>query len=113
MKVYCIVIGLSLLLSCHQDEPTPTDVPACIQTIIQQNGRFDSHPSVVAVTRYKYQHRYVYFTQSDCCDFPNLLYGNTCQTLCSPNGGWSGGDGRCADFFQQATEKTEIWQKTR
>ncbi|MEZ0538546.1 DUF6970 domain-containing protein [Fibrella arboris] len=113
MKVYFVLIGLSLLLSCQRDEPTPNDIPACIQTIIQKNGQLNTYPNVVAITRYKYQHRYVYLALSDCCDFPNLLYDNTCQTLCSPSGGWTGGDGRCANFFTEATEKTEIWQKTR
>lgn len=113
MKVYATLISLCMLLSCHRaDEPTPKAVPDCIQTIIQQNGRFNTNLSVVAITRYKYQGRYVYFGLSDCCDMYNLLFDNTCQTLCSPSGGFSGGgDGRCANFFKEATEKTEIWQK--
>lgn len=113
MKRYGVLTGLLLLLACRREtvEPTPTGLPACIQTIIQQNGQVSSRWPVIAITRYKYQKRYVYFTLSDCCDAPSLVLDTTCQTICSPGGGWGRGD--CPDFFNEATEKTEIWQRTR
>ncbi|CCH01487.1 hypothetical protein FAES_3480 [Fibrella aestuarina BUZ 2] len=111
MKGYAILLGLSLLLACGRaTEPTPTDVPACIQAIIQQNGQASNRWPVVTITRYKYQNRYVYFTLSDCCDAPSLVLDSDCQTICSTGGGWGRGD--CPDFFKEATEKTEIWQRT-
>lgn len=112
MKVYLVVAGLLALLSCRQDEPTPTTVPACIQTIIQQNGRLNASQSYVSITRYKYQKRYVYFGFSECCDAYDTLFDTTCQILCSPSGGFIGkGDGKCANFFKEATEETQIWQR--
>ncbi|UFH53973.1 DUF6970 domain-containing protein [Spirosoma sp. KNUC1025] len=110
-----ILAALLVLLfsaSCHHEELTPKDLPACIQSIISQNGSWRSGDRLIAIYRYKYQKRYVYLGISDCCDFYNFLFDNNCQILCAPNGGFSGGgDGKCPDFSKEATEQTEIWVK--
>ena len=116
MKAYFAVIVLFLLVACHReaDEPTPNEVPACIQLIIGQNGRGTTNDNYLAIYRYKYQKRYVYFGEADCCDQYNLLFDNNCQVLCAPNGGFTGGgDGKCPDFFKEATEETELWRRSQ
>ena len=114
MNAYLVVITLFLLVACHReaDEPTPNEAPACIRLLIEHNGRGNSGESYLAIYRYKYQKRYVYFGDADCCDQYNLLLDSDCQVLCAPSGGFSGkGDGKCSDFFKEATEKTELWRK--
>lgn len=116
MNAYFAVIMLFLLVACHReaDEPTPNEVPACIQLLIGQgqDGQRNSSESYVAIYRYKYQKRYVYFGEADCCDQYNLLVDTHCQVLCAPNGGFTGGgDGKCPDFFKEASEETELWRK--
>lgn len=111
MKTYLALFALLLFLSCREEyEP---EIPPCIQTIIQQKGQSSTSERFIAIYRYKYQKRYVYFGLSDCCDFYNLLFDQTCQVICAPNGGFTGGgDGKCPNFFNEATEKTELWRKS-
>ncbi|MEZ0610220.1 hypothetical protein ACAW74_17015 [Fibrella sp. WM1] len=114
MKRYVLLVGLAALLACSRStEPAPTDVPACIRTIIQQNGQFEkTNLHFVSIRRYLYQNRYVYFALSDCCDMYDILFDTTCQRICSPSGGFSGGgDGQCPNFFKEATGETLIWQR--
>ena len=116
MKTYVPALAILLSLSCHKesDELPPREVPPCIQNFIEHNGRVDSGERLLAIYRYKYQKHYVYFGYSDCCDMYNLLFDSDCHVLCAPNGGFSGaGDGKCPNFFKEATEKTELWHKTQ
>ncbi len=114
MKRYRLLLLLLVPFACHQerDEPIPNALPACVQEIIQQNGKSSRNEDFVEIYRYKYQKRYVYVGFSDCCDRYDVLFDQTCQTLCAPSGGFTGyGDGKCSDFFNEATEKTLLWRR--
>lgn len=110
MKTQLTLIALLVSLGC----PTvyEPELPTCIQTLIQQKGQEKTGQSFIAIYRYKYQNRYVYFGYADCCDQFNVLFDKDCQLLCSPNGGFTGGgDGKCPNFFKEATDRTEVWRK--
>lgn len=114
MKQYRFLLLLLILVGCHRerDEPTPSTLPACVQQLIQQNGKRSSGEEFIELYHYTYQKRSVYFGFSACCDRYNVLFDQTCQTLCAPSGGFTGGgDGMCPNFFNEATEETLLWRR--
>jgi len=96
------------VLSCDRDMSTKEILPSCIQSIIKK-----SNPPL-EIWRYTYNNQIVYLAQPDCCDQYDQVYTSDCSLLCAPSGGFSGkGDGKCADFHDNATNRTLVWKKTQ
>jgi len=107
MRIIAALIITVVLFSCERNEIAPPEgLPNCLDLLTQT-----SNPPL-EIWRYSYNGKVVYFTLSDCCDLPNVLYDQNCNMMCAPSGGWSGkGDRKCPDFFDQATKETLIWKK--
>lgn len=88
----------------------PSDVPICVKEIIERERSYPNVTSPIYVSRYKYDSKTVYYLFSVCCDHLNNVVDEQCVVICAPNGGRSGaGDGKCPDFFIDATERQIIW----
>lgn len=67
---------------------------------------------ISAVYRYSYKGADVYYLSLDCNDCFSDLISKNCSFICSPDGGFTGGgDGKCIDFFDSATDRVLVWQK--
>ncbi|RYF78310.1 MAG: hypothetical protein EOO39_01805 [Cytophagaceae bacterium] len=108
-----LLTGLVCIVSCNKDGVS-ADAPDCIRDLIAQMQKAPVRNPRGSVTQYTYKGRAVYYIPSDCCDGFNSLRDADCNTICAPDGGLSGGgDGRCSDFYQTATDKKLIWQDDR
>lgn len=66
------------------------------------------------IYRYEFEDQKVYYIPPRCCDIPGILLNESCETLCSPDGGLTGqGDGNCPDFFENRTNEVLIWGDDR
>lgn len=105
-SIPAFIIALFLLACESHEMAVPEGLPNCLDLLTQTN-----HPPL-EIWRYSYNGKVVYFTLSDCCDFPNVLYDQNCTMMCAPSGGFSGkGDGKCPDFNDKAKNGTLIWKK--
>lgn len=110
--VYLVLIALAGL-SC-KNEHVLANVPACIRQRIQQLEAAPVRNPPGSVNRYTYKGKSVYYIPPDCCDQFSELIDETCTALCAPDGGLGGsGDGRCPDFWNEATNRELIWQDPR
>ena len=67
-----------------------------------------------SIYRYEFNGGTVYYVPPQCCDQYSVLYDSNGNVICAPDGGLIGrGDGRCADFLQQARNKQLVWQDNR
>ena len=68
----------------------------------------------LAVWRYSYKGRKVYYLPPQCCDQYSALYNEAGKLLCAPDGGKTGhGDGKCPKFFKLRKAGELIWQDSR
>lgn len=109
-----LILGLFIFtISCDEiiDEDGAT---SCIREKIEQIKREPVTNPPTEVYSYMYNGKTVYHFTSGCCDMYNYVYDVNCNLICAPDGGITGtGDGKCADFFTVATNKTLIWKDTR
>lgn len=109
-----ILIGLMVLLSCKKDDGIPTGTPVCVQDLIAQMQKDPVRNPAGSVSQYTYKGQTVYYVPPTCCDQFSILMDASCQTICAPDGGFTGiGDGRCSDFFKVAKDEKVIWQDPR
>ncbi len=111
MKKLAFVSGILLFLigltSCSKPD-VPPGTPPCIKDKIN----LEKDKCLDKMFKYKYKGKTVYLFTSDCPDFYQELYDKDCILICFPSGGFSGnGDGRCKDFYTEATNEEIIWQK--
>ena len=114
MKTTVSLLTMLLLLSCHKEEATPDELPECIRERIAQLQKADTQNPPAKVYQYSYKGEPVYYFTADCCDMYNVVVNSQCDTLCAPDGGFTGkGDGRCADFASEAKDQVLIWEDSR
>lgn len=104
----------------HTPTPTPhpqhipISHPAWLNDLII---RFEDEPVAnppVVIKEYTYKGETVYFIPARCCDFFSDLYDAEGNLIAHPDGGISGnGDGRAADFFEEATYVRTVWEDPR
>lgn len=89
-------------------------LPVCLREMIEKAKR-DTPPTVpIQIDQYTHQNKTVYYVTADCCDFFNVVYSDNCQNICAPGGGFTGkGDGKCPDFFKEATFVKTLWKKDK
>ncbi len=108
------VLLLPLLASQCQEQPTPECQGRSIQTIIDELKAKPKANPAAEVWAYTYQNQKVYRVTADCCDQYETLYDACLNVLCAPSGGFGGGgDGRCPQFYQDATDKQLVWRDPR
>lgn len=113
MKTAASLFILLLILSCQEKNTAPVTIPPCIQQIIDQIQKETVWNPPAKVFRYGYKGQEVYYIPAHCCDLPSLVIAR-CDTLCAPDGGFTGkGDGRCPEFIKEAQNPVLIWEDTR
>ena len=107
-------ILLALFIGCDDNDDLPKNTPNCIVEKINALKLEDVKDPPSSVWQYNYNGMTVYFIPQYCCDFPSRLYDSSCNFICSPDGGITGGgDGNCPDFFSKRTNEKLIWQDPR
>jgi hypothetical protein len=114
MKWVFALLSLLILRSQSCKKEGNIRVPACIQSKIDAISQQPKYSPPATVYRYLYAGNYVYLFSSNCCDQYNYLYDKDCKVICAPSGGITGGgDRRCSNFSQLATDETLIWKDPR
>ena len=117
LSVLAALVVLPLLAARCQKEVTPT--PACPTNSLQAKiAELQAKPKgnpAYTIWQYKWQGQRVYLASDQtCCDQFVTLYDVCFNVLCAPSGGLSGkGDGRCPEFYQQATDEQLVWRDPR
>jgi hypothetical protein len=122
MKYLLLVLALPMLAAtdCGKkktktasgENSTTDSLPSCLRHMID-SAKNDTPPTVpLQVDEYRHAGKTVYYVTADCCDFYNIVYDASCNYICAPNGGFTGkGDGKCPDFFKEATMVRTVWKK--
>ena len=108
-----LIVFIFFSINCEKKQ-TIIEIPNCIKEIINtiEEGEVWNPPA--KIYRYKYNGQTVYYIPSRCCDIPSILSDENCNTICSPDGGFTGnGDGKCSDFFSKRTNEILIWEDDR
>ena len=107
------VITIMTVTSCEKLN-VPDGTPRCIQKKIREIKSDPVTNPASSIWKYDYHGQTVYYIPPRCCDIESQLYDDNCNQICSPDGGISGGgDGKCADFFDDRTNEQLIWQDDR
>ncbi|MFD1139740.1 DUF6970 domain-containing protein [Larkinella insperata] len=113
MKTFVSILILTLILGCEDKNPAPETVPDCIQQVIEKIKQEPVWNPPAQVYRYAFKGQEVYYIPPRCCDIPGVVIAN-CDTLCAPDGGFSGkGDGRCPEFSKEAENPMLVWEDRR
>ncbi len=114
-RLFALLLATSLLsaFQCEGDEPQACPVDFVETSIAKLQAQPKQNPAA-EIVGYTYRGATVYYISSPCCDRYNNLYDACGGLLCAPDGGLDGkGDGRCADFAAQATDRRVIWREPR
>lgn len=113
-NIYLFYLFLLMFgISCTKVD-VPDDTPRCIKKEIKSILKEPKRNPPAEVWKYKYKGSTVYFIPAYCCDAMSVLYDESCNEICKPDGGFNGsGDGKCPDFFTERTEGELIWTDTR
>ncbi|WP_230471100.1 DUF6970 domain-containing protein [Hymenobacter jejuensis] len=110
---FLLLTSTLMAFQCDDDNAKPCPGDAVERKIEELKAKPKQNPAA-EVYEYTYKGQKVYLISSDCCDQYNLLYDQCMTTICAPSGGFSGaGDGRCADFYDKATDKRLVWRDNR
>ena len=107
-----LIVCLAVLCACSLSEESEN--PDCIDDLITkfQNEPVGNPPQ--SIWRYEYNGETVYYVPPQCCDQCSILSDAECETICAPDGGFTGqGDGNCPDFFTNRTDEKLVWKDTR
>ena len=116
MKKSYFLLGLlfSILISCNPKSQSNTEIPACIQSKIDEfKAQPPQNPPVEIWKWTKKDGTDYYYITSPCCDQYNYIHNENCEEVCAPDGGISGeGDGECPDLKENVVQ-TFIWKDDR
>jgi hypothetical protein len=113
MKIYLSVLIVTALLN-NQCRKTKMEIPACVLQKIEEIKAQPKWNPPAEINEYVYKKQRVFLVSSNCCDQYIMLYDGSCSPICAPSGGITGkGDGRCADFYEQATHVRLLWKDDR
>jgi len=91
-----------------------TNTPHWLNELITQFEKSPPQNPPAKIIQYNYNGALVYYLTPKCCDFWSNLYDANGETICHPDGGFTGkGDGKCPDFFAKRTGGLTIWQDER
>lgn len=113
MKLLSIsILAFFILVACkssNQNEALPSCIKEKIETL--KNQPLQNPPA--EVWEWKDEKSTSYYITSDCCDQFNYLFSDNCETVCAPDGGFTGkGDQKCPEFLGEL-KKTLIWKDQR
>ena len=97
-----------------ENEDNEISIPGWLTQLINQLKAQPVANPPAKIIRYTYKGETVYYLPPKCCDVPSVLYDAQGNSICSPDGGFTGhGDGQCPDFFSERTNETIIWEDNR
>jgi|SRR5690242_9819847 len=109
-----ILAALFAFLQKCDDDALPQGTPDCLRDKISEIASEDVWNPPAKIYSYTYDGRKVYFIPQRCCDIPSVLLDENCNTICAPDGGFSGrGDGQCTDFFDSRKNERLVWEDPR
>ncbi|WP_258105449.1 DUF6970 domain-containing protein [Marinoscillum sp. MHG1-6] len=110
-----LILGIVFLSSsCKEENADIKEVPDCINALIEEIKAEPVWNPPAKVYQYQFEGETVYFVPQRCCDIPGTLYNESCQAICAPDGGLTGGgDGKCPNFFDDSTNEKLIWEDNR
>lgn len=95
----------------EKKEEVKDSIPPCVRKLIEGGNKQEPPESPLQVYEYLYNGKTVYLLNARCCDQYNMLYDDSCRTICAPSGGFTGrGDGKCIDFKDVAKYVRLVWQ---
>lgn len=116
MKYWLLLIAIPFLSAsdCGKKKANEDALPACLQELINRTATEEPPTTPLRIDAYTYKDKTVYYVAADCCDFFNMVYDDSCNMICAPDGGITGkGDGKCADFFDEAKLLKTAWEKEK
>jgi len=114
MKRHIAFLILLFTAVACEDNDIAKDTPDCVVDIIKGLKKESVRNPPASVARYTYNSKTVYYIPPFCCDAFSQLIDENCNTICSPDGGLTGGgDGKCGDFFKTRSDEKLIWQDDR
>lgn len=114
MKIVIVILLVIVAWGACDKATLPSNLPHCVKLKIDelQNNQVTNPPS--KVFEYTYHNEKVYYIPPICCDFYGTVYNENCEIICHPDGGITGhGDGKCANFFKEATNGKLVWEDNR
>jgi hypothetical protein len=119
--LYLSIMSLSLLaFQCgKKDEANPSGTcPDSSRALGAKIAELQAKPKgnpAYTIWAYTWNGQRVYLASDQtCCDQFTTLYDECFNALCAPSGGITGkGDGRCTEFYQQATNQQLVWRDSR
>jgi hypothetical protein len=121
-KPFLLPIASLLLVAfqcCKNDAASPAgSCPDGAKALATKIAALQAKPKgnpAYTIWAYTWNGQRVYLASEEtCCDQFTTLYDECFTPLCAPSGGLSGqGDGRCPDFYQQATNQQLVWRDSR
>jgi hypothetical protein len=95
-------------------DPIPAGSPAWMAALILREEAGPAANPPASLSKCTYGGQTVYYLPPRCCDVGSVLYSETGDAICSPDGGFTGrGDGKCPDFAGSKQSCVVIWQDTR
>lgn len=116
MKYWLLLFIIPFLSAseCGKKKAKADSLPACLQEMISKSTKEEPPTTPLRIDAYTYKDKTVYYVAADCCDFFNMVYDDSCNMICAPDGGITGkGDGQCADFFEEAKLIKTVWEKDK
>lgn len=119
--LHLLLLGLPLVaFQCGKKEAAgpaaacPSNTNALARKIAELQAKPKGNPAYT-IWAYTWHGQRVYLASDQtCCDQYLTLYDACFAPLCAPSGGITGrGDGRCPDFYQQATGQQLVWRDPR
>ena len=113
MKYFLILLAFPVVLE-KRCEKISNSIPACVQKKIDSIKAEPKWNPPAEVDEYAYKGQRVFLFTANCCDQFYMLYDGSCNYVCAPSGGFTGkGDGKCADFNENAKHVKLIWKDSR
>jgi hypothetical protein len=92
-------------------EQATDSIPVCVQKLIDDGNKETPSNAPIQIDEYLYKGKKVFLFTAQCCDQFNMLYDDSCKTICAPSGGFTGrGDLRCIDFDSLSKHIKVIWR---
>lgn len=109
-----VFIGIVVFtMNCKSSDTEDENLPACIENKIEEILSNEVANPPTQVWKWEVDEETYYYITSDCCDQYNILYSDTCEIICAPDGGLTGqGDGKCPEFKEEII-KTLAWIDNR
>jgi hypothetical protein len=110
ISVVILTISYNQQILSNQEDKYPSWVEDLIAK--EESGSIANPPA--SLTKCVYKNQIVYYLSPRCCDIYSVLYNESGDVICAPDGGLTGGgDGRCPDFFEKKENCEVIWKDSR